>query len=165
MTLQPRLRIMKTNWHISSDALTILYWRRSWASANPNVTFLEPPEHWLSRVRSEFNNPSELVVAETKGEIGAFVVFDVVNGYVAQLFTEPSLQGQGLGRALLFEVVRRIPLGWSLHVSTTNHRAHLFYEHFGLVRGEIDSNPVTGRERVSYSWRASSALTQTSRLL
>ena len=149
----------------TEEVLIAELWRRSWASANPNVTFLEPPEHWLSRVRSEFNNPSELVVAETKGEIGAFVVFDVVNDYVAQLFTEPSLQGQGLGRALLFEVVRRIPLGWSLHVSTTNHRAHLFYEHFGLVRGEIDSNPVTGRERVSYSWRASSALTQTSRLL
>ena len=133
-------------------------WCRSWASANPHVTSLEPPGHWLARVRSEFSKPSEVVVVETMGEIGAFIVFNVANAYVAQLFTEPSLQGQGLGRALLGEAIRRMPQGWSLHVATTNHRAHLFYKRFGLVRGEIDSNSVTGRKRVAYSWQAPNPL-------
>lgn len=64
----------------AEEVLIAELWRRSWASVNPNVTFLEPHEHWLSRVRSEFSNPSELLVVKTKGEIGAFVVFDVVNG-------------------------------------------------------------------------------------
>jgi hypothetical protein len=62
-------------------------WRRSWASANPHVTSLEPPEHWIARVRSEFSNPSEVVVVETMGGIEAFIVFNVAIAYVAQLFT------------------------------------------------------------------------------
>lgn len=138
----------------SEEALIAELWRRSWASANPHATSLEPPVHWLARVRSEFRSPSEVIVVEALGGIGAFIVFNVANAYVAQLFTEPSLQGQGLGRALLGEAVRRMPQSWSLHVATTNRRAHLFYERFGLVRGEVDANPVTGRERVAYSWQA-----------
>jgi putative acetyltransferase len=142
----------------TEETLIADLWRRSWASANPQATPLEPPEHWLARVRSEFSKPSELVVVETTGGIGAFIVFNVASAYVAQLFTEPCLQGQGLGRALLGEASRRMMQGWSLHVATTNHRAHLFYERFGLVRGAVDSNPVTGRERVAYTWPAPSSL-------
>lgn len=140
-------------------------WRRSWASANPHAMSIETPAHWLARVRSEFGSPSELVVAETVGGIGAFIVFHVAHAYVAQLFTEPALQGQGLGRALLGEAIRRMPQGWSLHVATTNHRAHRFYERVGLVRGAVDSNPVTGRERVAYAWQAPNPDTQAGRLL
>lgn len=137
----------------NEEALIAELWRRSWASANPHVLSLEPPEHWLSRVRSEFSSPSEVVVIETRDGIGAFIVFNVAKAYVAQLFTEPSLQGQGLGRALLGEAIRRMPQRWSLHVATTNHRARHFYQCFGLVRGEVDVNPISGRERVAYSWR------------
>ena len=135
----------------SEQTLIAELWRRSWASANPHAASIESPDHWLARVCSEFCNPSELVVVESSGgAIGGFIVFNVANAYVAQLFTEPSLQGQGLGRALLGEAVRRMPQGWSLHVATTNRRAQLFYERYGLVRGPVDTHPTTGRERVAY---------------
>lgn len=130
-------------------------WRRSWASANPDVASLEPIEHWLARVQAEFFAPFEVIVAEVSGCVAAFIVFDAARAYVAQLFTDMPFQGRGLGRALLAESSRRMPRVWTLHVATTNRRAQLFYERYGLVRGEVNINPVSGRERVAYCWQGS----------
>ena len=129
-------------------------WRRSWASANAYVASVEPIEHWLARVRSEFCAPCETVVAEVSGRCVAFIVFNVTETYIAQLFVEPSLKGRGLGRALLGEASRRMPRSWSLHVSTANLMAQRFYERYGLMRGEVSRNPLSGRERVAYLWQA-----------
>jgi len=127
-------------------------WRRAWSCANPHVEQLAPEEHWLARVQTEFVPPCEVTVIEVDGAIGAFMVVDTVHALVEQLFTEPALQGLGLGSALLDEACRRLPGGWMLHVATTNGRAQRFYERYGLARGRIGHNPVTGRERVAYHW-------------
>ena len=145
----PPLRPMQAGDEVAVAAL----WRSAWASANPHTPTVQPPEHWLARVRAEFGPPCESAVALAAGEIGAFMVIDAGRAWLEQLHTAPALQGRGLGRALLDEACRRMPAGWSLHVALANHRAQAFYEHYGLARGsEVDTHPVTGRERVTYAW-------------
>lgn len=112
-----------------------------------------PHGHWLERVRAEFIAPCEVFVIEAGGGIGAFMVLDMEARYLAQLFTDLQLQGRGLGTALLDEACRRLPGGWMLHVATANTRAEGLYQRYGMTRGNVDNNPVTGRERVAWHWR------------
>jgi putative acetyltransferase len=130
-------------------------WRRVWASANPHVADVAPAAHWLARVESEFTPPNETLVIDHKGRPVAFIVINRASAYVAQLFVDVDFQGQGVGRRLLDEACNLMPEGWHLHVATANTGARRFYEHCGLVRGELDHNPVTGRERVEYRWQGS----------
>lgn len=136
----------------AEQAALAALWRRAWASANPGVVALAPSAHWLARVRDEFGPPCEVLVIDGERGIAAFMVLDVAAACVVQLFTEPSLQGRGLGSALLDEACRRLPAGWMLHVATGNRRAQALYERRGLLRGATDRNPVTGRERVAWHW-------------
>ena len=145
----PRLRAMASG----DEGAVAALWRDAWAAANPQVTAVQPLEHWLARVRAEFGAPREAVVALVAGEIGAFMVVDPGRAWLEQLHTAPALQGRGLGRALLDEACLRMPAGWSLHVALANQRAQAFYTRYGLARGgKVDTHPVTGRERVAYAW-------------
>ena len=128
-------------------------WRRAWASAHRDAKVLEPIEHWLARVETEFKPPAEVLVVERDGQLLAFALLHASRRYVAQLYVDPHLRGQGCGRQLLDEACRRIPGGWRLHVATANHAAQRFYAHYGLSRGAVDRHPATGRERVEYHWR------------
>ena len=127
-------------------------WRRAWASAHPASAPLEPIELWLARVKAEFAAPGALQVMERDGQILAFMVALRSKRYVAQLFVDTHLQGQGLGRVLLDEACRQMPGGWRLHVATANGAAQRFYERYGLARGDVDLHPTTGRERVVFHW-------------
>jgi putative acetyltransferase len=127
-------------------------WRRAWIAANRKAAIIEPITHWLRRVQTEFVPPADVVLAEREGQVLAFMVLLVRREYVAQLFVEPHLRNQGLGQALLDEASVRMPLGWKLHVATSNTAAQRFYERYGLVRGAIDRHPASGRERVAYHW-------------
>lgn len=128
-------------------------WRRAWASAHRDVQVLEPIAHWLARVKAEFGAPSELLVVERDRQLLAFMVLHPARRYVAQLYVDPHLKGQGAGRLLLDEAGRRMPTGWRLHVATVNTSAQRFYARYGLLRGTVDRHPGTGRERVEYHWR------------
>jgi len=128
-------------------------WRRAWASAHRDARVLEPIAHWLARVNAEFKPPAELLVAEREDQLLAFMLLQPSRRYVAQLYVDPHLHGQGCGRQLLDEACRRMPGGWRLHVATVNRTAQNFYAHYGLQRGTVDRHPVTGRERLEYHWR------------
>lgn len=91
-------------------------WRRAWASAHPDARPLEPIGHWLARVSTEFTPPAELRVVERAGQLLAFALLHPPRRYVAQLYVDPHLHGQGCGRQLLDEACRRMPGGWRLHV-------------------------------------------------
>ena len=132
-------------------------WRRAWVAANPGALMVEPIGHWLQRVHAEFGPPAEVVLAERDGQVLAFMVLLGRRDYVAQLFVEPHLRNQGLGQALLDEACVRMPAGWRLHVALSNAPAQRFYERYGLVRGEVDRHPASGRERVAYHWYPSRA--------
>lgn len=128
-------------------------WRRAWASSHRDAKMLEPIVHWLARVEAEFKPPAELLVIERDDQLLAFALLHPPRRYVAQLYVDPHLRGQGFGRQLLDEACRRMPGGWRLHVATANHAAQHFYAHYGLSRGAVDRHPGTGRERVEYHWR------------
>lgn len=127
-------------------------WRRAWVAANRGAAHVEPISHWLQRVRTEFIEPADVVLAERDGQVLAFMVLLLRREYVAQLFVEPHLRNQGLGQALLDEACVRMPVGWRLHVATTNTAAQRFYERYGLMRGSVDRHPTSGRERIAYHW-------------
>jgi putative acetyltransferase len=130
-------------------------WRRAWISANRDVSQVEPIAHWLHRVHTEFGPPAGVVLAEREGQVLAFMVLLAQREYVAQLFVEPHLRNQGLGKALLDEACVRIPSGWRLHVAASNTSAQRFYERYGLERGATDRHPTSGRERIAYHWSPS----------
>lgn len=127
-------------------------WRRAWIAANRDAATVEPIAHWLQRVQAEFGPPADVVLAEREGQVLAFMVLLGRRAYVAQLFVEPRLRNQGLGKALLDEACVRMPTGWRLHVAVTNTSAQRFYERYGLERGTADRHPTSGRERIAYHW-------------
>ncbi|KQX34577.1 GCN5 family acetyltransferase [Variovorax sp. Root434] len=130
-------------------------WRRAWIAANRGLPHIEPIAHWLRRVQTEFGSPADVVLAERDGQVLAFMVLLERSEYVAQLFVEPHLRNQGLGKALLDEACVRFPTGWWLHVAATNTPAQRFYERYGLQRGAVDRHPASGRERIAYHWSPS----------
>jgi putative acetyltransferase len=130
-------------------------WRRAWTAANRGAAVIEPIAHWLHRVQTEFGPPADVVLAERDGQVLAFMVLLARREYVAQLFVEPHLRNQGLGKTLLDEACVRIPTGWRLHVAATNTSAQRFYERYGLERGTLDRHPTSGRERIAYHWSPS----------
>ncbi len=127
-------------------------WRRAWASANPSVAEVAPLAHWLARVQAEFDPPCLAQLGERDGAIAAFLVLDLEGAHLHQLFVDPGLQGGGIGAALVVEVCRLCPAGWSLHVASANLRARRFYARCGLQELEHDRHPTTGRERVLCRW-------------
>ena len=139
--------------HSTDDLALAKLWRDAWASANPNVTDLAPHEHWFDRVRNEFGPPNLTLVHERDNQIHAFLVLNVADTYLQQLFVAPVAQGRGVGAGLLKQVCELCPSGWSLHVATANTRARNFYARSGLVQGPESTNPVTGRQRVTYAWQ------------
>ncbi len=136
-------------------ALLAGIWRRGWVSSNRSAEHVEPIAHWLTRVQAEFVPPADVLLAARGRQVIGFMVLQMQRAYVAQLFVEPHLHGQGLGRLLLGEARMRMPRGWRLHVATANVSAQRFYERYGLVRGIVDCQPHTGRERVAYHWHPS----------
>ena len=128
-------------------------WREAWASANPEVSTLAPLEHWLERVQREFGPPNLVLVHGHDDRLVAFGVVDVNEAYLHQLHVSPSVQGEGIGGRLIGRVKELCPSGWALHVAASNERAQRFYVRHGLTAGSTTLNPVTGRERILYSWR------------
>jgi ribosomal protein S18 acetylase RimI-like enzyme len=125
-------------------------WRRAWMWANPNVLAVEELPHWISRVESDFIEPYQVKVAEINGEIVGFTVYSVKPGYLHQLFTSPAFHHLGVGSALFQYAERCMSRPWTLHVALDNSYAREFYERKGLKRGELSTNPVSGRERIEY---------------
>lgn len=94
-------------------------WRDAWHSANPSVATVAPLPHWLDRVRAEFGPPCTALVADCanggQDDLQAFMVLHLARSHLEQLFVSPSLQGQGLGAAMVREVCKRLcPGGWTL---------------------------------------------------
>jgi putative acetyltransferase len=140
-------------WATDADTAALArVWRRAWSSANPGVESVAPPGHWEARVRTEFGPPCGVLLYAVGPEITAFLVLDVARAHLHQLFVDPDCQGQGVGAALLHQVKRLCPGGWTLHVATTNHGARRFYARHGLLEGTVDTHPDTGRERVLCRW-------------
>ena len=139
---------------ISDDIEIAQLWRSAWMSANPTVAQVEPLAHWLARVRNEFRDLQVTLLLLNEDRLAAFMAVDPEARYLHQLFVAPDFQGQGIGARMIQQVCALCPEGWSLHVAESNVRARDFYARNHLQQGDEDVNPITGRVRVSYTWRA-----------
>lgn len=148
----PAIRLRPRDHALGETATLAGIWRRGWISANGSASSVLPLGHWLARVQAEFGPPADVVLAEREGQVLAFMCLLPERRYLAQLFVEPHLHSQGLGRLLLDDARLRMPEGWRLHVATDNLAAQRFYERYGLTRGSVDRHPASGRERVAYHW-------------
>jgi len=74
-------------------------------------------------------------------------------GFVEQLYVEPSAQRTGVGRALLERAKTRSPAGLELYTHQKNHRARAFYERFGFraVAFGVSASPECEPD-VRYAW-------------
>lgn len=123
-----------------------------WLQASRDAHSFVPFDFWQSRSRDmrEIHLPgAQTFVCERDSMIAGFV--SLVDGYLAALFVEPELQGQGIGRALLqFAQSRCDQL--QLTVFTENIRAVRFYRiaGFHLLKEQVD--PHTGRPEQVMCW-------------
>ena len=71
---------------------------------------------------------------------------------VDQLFVAPESQGQGIGSALLCDVMALRPVGFTLRTFRANRRARAFYEARGLVAIEFGRSEAENEPDVTYRW-------------
>ena len=69
-----------------------------------------------------------------------------------QLFVVPEGQGQGIGSALLLDVMALKPAGFTLRTFRANRRARAFYEARGLVAIEFGRSEAENEPDVTYRW-------------
>jgi ribosomal protein S18 acetylase RimI-like enzyme len=134
----------------------------SWRSAYRGTfsdDFLENRVHeerrdaWQARFSGEDRQPFFVLMAENGGQLAGFAcVFPerdpTFGSYLDNLHVAPGLTGQGIGRSLLSEVVRRLLMNGSqsglyLWVVEQNYRARRFYEKAGatVVGSEVHTMP------------------------
>ena len=96
---------------------------------------------WLRpRIRNEYLHAVELIAFKNaNGEILGFS--GVVDNKIEMLFVAPHARGQGVGKALLRDAVKRMK-ATALDVNEQNPGAREFYEHLGFEvvgRSPLDS--------------------------
>jgi ribosomal protein S18 acetylase RimI-like enzyme len=113
----------------------------------------ERRDSWQARFSGGESEPFLVLVAEDGGRLAGFAcVFPdkdpIWGSYLDNLHVAPGLTGQGIGRGLLSEVVRRLQVnGWHgglyLWVIEHNHRARGFYDKAGgmIVGSEVHTMP------------------------
>lgn len=137
-----------------ADAVADLYLRARHAAADIPALVHSDGEvrGWIAeRVIAQ----TELWIAENESAaLVGLVVLD--EGWLDQLYVEPTLTGRGIGAKLLSLAKRERPSGLRLWTFASNLRAQRFYERHGFV--EIDRTDGDNEERapdILYVWRAS----------
>jgi ribosomal protein S18 acetylase RimI-like enzyme len=118
------------SWHATYDSIY----------GSEKVTEITASWHSLDALRRRLKRPdSEFVVADDGGRIGgmAYAAMDKDEGDVVhlhQLYVEPELIGQGIGRDLFAEVETCFPAAkrMRLEVEPKNERAMRFYAGLGF---------------------------------
>lgn len=147
----------------AADALAIAWLHaESWRSTYRGIfseDFLNNHVHeeqknaWQARFSGGESGPFFVLLAENGGLLAGFACMfpeddPVWGSYLDSLHVAPGLTGQGIGRALLSEVVRRLEKngtrgGLYLWVVEQNHSAREFYEKAGgtVVGSELHTMP------------------------
>ncbi len=123
-----------------------------WLRASREAHDFVPFDFWQARAQDmrQVHLPGAATsVCEVDRQIAGFV--SLVDGYLAALFVEPALHGQGIGRALLqFAQSRHGRL--ELTVFSENTRAVRFYLAAGFQVIEAQVDPHTGRPEQVMRW-------------
>jgi GNAT superfamily N-acetyltransferase len=123
--------------------------------ARDEMTYLPRiPEHVRPLLAGLFLDRAELWVAEEEGE--RVVGFAGLSGNeLTHLYTDPSAQNRGVGRALLDHVKSLRPERLELWVFQKNEGARRFYERHGfeLVRLTDGAGNMEREPDALYEWR------------
>jgi len=147
----------------AGDAVAIAHLHaESWRSAYRGIfsdDFLDHRVHqvrrdsWQTRFSGGESRPFFVLLAENGDRLAGFACtfpekHPIWGSYLDNLHVAPGLTGQGIGRSLLSEVVRRLEAkgscgGLYLWVVEQNHRAREFYEKAGgtIVGSEVHTMP------------------------
>jgi GNAT superfamily N-acetyltransferase len=128
-------------------------WLRSYRAALPAVRLAHSDEEVRAWVRDILLSEYETWVALA----GAAVVglMALTDGWIDQLYLEPSWRGRGLGDRFIELAKRRHPDGLQLWTFQVNAPAQRFYERHGFVA--VERTDGAGNEEhepdVRYEWR------------
>jgi ribosomal protein S18 acetylase RimI-like enzyme len=120
-------RVLVETWHATYDAIL----------GAERVAELTGTWHSVENLAGQVDRPGEVfVLAETEGAIvaTASVVRQAEGARLGRLYVLPAFQGQGIGRALMEEALRRAgdPDPVTLEVEPANAPAIRFYEAAGF---------------------------------
>jgi GNAT superfamily N-acetyltransferase len=137
-----------------ADALADV-WLRSRRASMPAIP---APVHSDDEVRTWIADtvlPARAVwVATVNGEPVALLVLG--DGWIDQLYVDPSHTGHGIGSQLVAVAQREHPDGLDLWTFAANEGARRFYEHHGFLAVEMtDGDNEEGAPDVRYHWCAS----------
>lgn len=104
------------------------------------------------RVDTEMAAGWAVTVADRSGDVVGFAAIKTNDAILDQLFVQPDLIGGGIGRALLEHCMLAMPQGFTLHTSSSNDRARVFYEKAGLRFLRHDAHPRTEHPVSYYGW-------------
>lgn len=128
-------------------------WRRSRDDVQPwlEARMSHGRDEDLAFFRDVVARESEVWLAvEAGAALGLLALHD---GFILQLYVEPSAQRTGVGRALLEQAKALSPLRLELFTHQRNRRARAFYERFGFRPVAFGvSAPPECEPDVRYAW-------------
>jgi putative acetyltransferase len=119
-------------------------WYRSWLSSGPEDSSAATASGLGNRLLRE---NWDLHLVREDGRIVAFLALDTQSDTLAQMFVDPTCQGQGIGHFLLGYAKGRMAGGFTLRTDETNLGARRFHEQNGLVLDRCEDR------RAYYRWR------------
>jgi GNAT superfamily N-acetyltransferase len=137
-----------------SDAAALAdVWLRSYRTALPTVRLAHSEEEVRAWVRDVLVPEHETWVAVLGPEVVGLMALG--DGWVDQLYLDPSWRGRGIGDRFVDLAKRRYPDGLRLWTFQVNTPAHRFYERHGFVA--VERTDGAGNEEhepdVRYEWR------------
>ncbi len=138
----------------SADVDTTAQILGDWCEATPYI----PPLHTRDEDRQFLQTvikTQDVLIAETAGEVQGFIARDGME--IGQFYLAPSARGQGVGTALMAEMMDRSDQLW-LWCFQANTGAQRFYERQGFKVDHM-TDGVGNEENlpdIRYVWRAKS---------
>lgn len=115
-----------------------------WLDASVEAHHFIEAAYWQSKVqvmREVYLPASETFVFELEGRVIGF--YSLYDDHLAALFVAPSMQGKGVGSALLKDAQKRRSV-LQLTVYQENHPSVLFYQHQGFEIQQAQQDEHTG---------------------
>ncbi len=134
----------------SADKTEILnLWWAAWHSSS-GFPHPRPLTEWIPRFTALLEKTETLVVEDRHVLVG-FIMINVAENIVEQIFVLPNRQRSGIGWQLMQLAFMRMPQGFSLSVLETSTGPRQFYESLGMQAGDRHLNPFNGHYEITYS--------------
>src|SRR5712692_8594243 len=118
----PASRMNIRLYHPEDLNTVVSLWYRSWHHTFPHLQHPQSFEEWRIRFQDVIVPREAVWVAEANGSIAGFLAVVEAEGYLDQLFVDPTAQGQGVGTALMAKAKELSPTGLALRTLEQNRR-------------------------------------------